>query len=340
MVSIKSKTGNPTLVLTGSRQLEVQDYPIPTPSPGEVLVRTICSLISTGTEMNLYSGQSQPGTVWAEMSDYPRLTGYSNIGEVIAVGEGVSQSWLGLRVHNHGKHQAYTLADASKICPVPDHVDSEEGTFTTLAKVVMNGLRRGGVTWGESIAVVGLGLLGQLAVGLCSFLGARPIFAVELSDYRLNLLPSQPCIVGMQGQLSSLKERICQLNDGRLVDVVLEMTGNPSIIPDQPLLLRPQGRLVIISSPRGASLFDFHDLCNRQSFTIIGAHGFSHPPPGDNNNPWSSARHGALFLNLLSAGEIKVKQLISHRFSFQDAPEAYRLLDNNRQEAMGVILKW
>lgn len=339
MTSIDTKVSNPTIVLTSPQQLEVQDLPIPKPGQGEVLVRTIRSLISTGTEMTLYKGQASPGTVWASMNTYPRLTGYSNIGEVIAVGDGVSQSWIGLRVHNHGKHQAYTLAPAATIRKVPDNVSDEQGTFTTLAKVVMNGLRRGAVTWGESVAVVGLGILGQLAVRLCAILGARPIFGLELSDYRLALLPKDRRIIGLKGQAGILKETIRELNDGRLLDVVLEMTGNPEAIPEEPLLLRTQGRFVIISSPRGPSLFDFHDLCNRESFTIIGAHGFSHPPHSD-NNPWTSARHGELFMDLLSTGEVAIDSLISHRFSFQDAPEAYRLLDENRGQAMGVILKW
>ena len=145
---------NPTVVITGKRHVHIEDRPVPQPGPGEVLIKTFRSLISTGTEMNLYKGEAQPGSVWSEMSSYPKLTGYSNVGEVMAVGENVSKAWIGLMVHNHGKHQAYTSAPAEKLAAVPQGVKMEDATFGSLAKVAMNGLRRGNLTWGDRKSVV------------------------------------------------------------------------------------------------------------------------------------------------------------------------------------------
>src|SRR6185295_11632047 len=102
------------------------------------------------------------------------------------------------------------------------------------------------LTWGESVAVVGLGLLGQLAARIARIAGARPIFAIDPLAARLAALPSGPPYVPLPG-----------------VDLAVEASGNPRALPSQARLLRPQGRLLVLSSPSGPSAFDFHDLCNR-----------------------------------------------------------------------------
>lgn len=339
---------NPSVVFSAPGRVEVRSLPMPEPGPGEVLIRTQRSLISTGTELTVLAACGE-GEAWRRMTRFPFVPGYSNLGEVLSAGAGVDPDWVGKRVHNHGKHQAFTLSKADRLAEAPPAVDAAEATFATLAKVAMNALRRAGLTWGERVGVVGLGLLGQLACRLCRVAGARPIFAVEPAESRLALLPEGEPFRPIAG---TVEEALVQISgngqgpggsprdDNHLLDVVLEATGNPAAIAAQPRLLRPHGRLVLMSSPRGAAPFDFHDGCNRRSLTIVGAHGFSHPPDGVPDRPWSSRRHGELFLELLAAGEVEVKGLLTHRFPATDAPAAYRLLTENRSGAMGVLLEW
>ena len=170
--------------------------------------------------------------------------------------------------------------------------------------------------------------------------GVHTVYGIELSPQRLRWLPEGASFYALSGAAAEFKETIRARNNGRLLDVVFELTSDPEAIPGQLTLLRPQGRFVILSSPRGATLFDFHDLCNRQSFTIIGAHGFSHPPVETLDNPWTGRRHGELFLDLLAAEKLIVSELISHRIPYEQAPQAYELLATQRAEAMGVILTW
>ena len=84
------------------------------------------------------------------------------VGEVADVGADVDARWIGRRVATRGRHAAWIVRPADDLRPLPGDVSDEEGTFATLSGVVMNGLRRAGLTWGESVAVVGLGLVGQL----------------------------------------------------------------------------------------------------------------------------------------------------------------------------------
>src|ERR1041384_3965251 len=331
---------NPSVVFVEAGRVEVLNRPLPVPAAGEVLIRTTCSLISTGTELMLLSGKARRDSVWAELTEFPFQPGYSNVGEVVEIGAGVESWWLGRRVGTHTAHAAYVTCAVSALRPLPETVRAEDATFGTLSEVVMNGLRRGQLTWGESVAVVGLGLLGQLCVRLCALAGAQMVFGIELSPRRLQWLPEGASFYGLLGAAGEFRETIMERNKSRLPGVVFELTSDPEAIPGQLTLLRPQGRFVILSSPRGATLFDFHDLCNRQSFTIIGAHGFSHPPVETLNNPWTGRRHGELFLDLLAAGKLSVRELISHRLPYQHAPEAYELLASRRAEAMGVVLDW
>ncbi len=331
---------NPAIVFTAPGRVEVQDRQVPEPAAGEVLIRTRRSLISTGTELALLSGQARENSVWAGLSRYPQQAGYSNVGEVVAAAEGVDLAWVGRRVETHSRHALWVTCPIAELRAVPGEVTDEEATFSSLAEVAMNGLRRVGLTWGESVAVFGLGILGQLAVRLCALAGAGPVFGIEPSEFRRGLMPRGPVFHSLDGRSGDLEIAVRGFNAGRALDVVIELTGKPEVIPLEPLLLRDQGRLLVLSSPRDATLFDFHDLCNRRSLTIVGAHGASHPPTETPNAPWTGQRHGELFLERVGAGLLSVRELVSHRFPFERAADAYRVLVENRSEAMGVVFEW
>ena len=205
----------------------------------------------------------------------------------------------------------------------------------------MNGVRRSGLTWGDSVVIFGLGLLGQLAVRFCRLAGARPIFAVDIAAERLALLPDDPAVVPVQATQGDVSEVVRQTTRGRMADVAFEVTGNSDLIPGEITVLRQQGRFVILSSPCGqGTLLNFHDFCNRPSYTIIGAHNMSHPEAATLERPWTGARHAELFFTLVAAGDIDVSPLISHRYSYRDAPGAYAMLLEDRSHAMGVVLDW
>ncbi|HZF09325.1 MAG TPA: zinc-binding alcohol dehydrogenase [Thermoanaerobaculia bacterium] len=332
---------SPTVVFPAAGQVTLEERPVPTPAAGEVLLRTRVSLVSPGTELTVLDGGPEIGEAWQLLRHFPYVAGYSNVAEVIAVGPGVEAAeWMGRRVDSHRPHAAYAVCPVAELRPVPDGVSDEAAALTTLAEVVMNGLRRSGLTWGESVAVVGLGLLGQLAARIARIAGARPIFGIDLAPDRLARLPPEPPFVPLAGEAGQLVEAVRGRHRPEGVDLVVEASGNPRALPGETLLLRPQGRLLVVSSPSGPSSFDFHDLCNRRSLTLVGAHYFSHPPQATFDAPWSAARHGELFLEWLAAGELRVDDLVTHRFPGRQAVEAYALLRQRRQETLGLLLDW
>ena len=332
---------NPTVVFPRSREVVIEDRAVPEPGPGELLIRTRRSMISTGTELTILDGEFPAGSMWEQhCAQYPVVPGYSNIGIVVKTGADVSPDWVGKRVTAYCPHARYVKTKAERARLVPDGVDDDQAVFFALAEITMNGVRRGSVQWGEAVVVYGMGLIGQLTARLCRLCGARPVFAVDVAQERLNLLTDDAAIVPLLAQRDDVYQRVKDATRGRMADVVFEATGAPALLLQQVKLLRRQGRLVILSSPRGKVEFDFHDDCNWPSLNIIGAHNSSHPEHATLQNPWTLARHNELFFDLALAHELQVAPLISHRASFTEAPALYQMLLHDRSQAMGVILEW
>jgi len=318
----------------------IESAAMPTPGAGEVLIRTSKTLISAGTELTLYGSNGSAGEAWAEFARFPRSMGYSNVGEIIELGQNVDPSWMGQMVASRGPHSSWVVRSVGDLRRVPPAVSHEEATFTTLSSVVMNGLRRIHLTWGESVAVFGLGLVGQLAVRIASAAGAGQIFGMDVSSQRLEKLPQLPWVHGIDTTVHDVRASVGKHGADAGVDVAIEASGDSGLIPREISVLRDQGRLLILSSPREPTLFDFHDLCNRRSIQIVGAHGFSQPAVATLDCPWTASRHGDLFLDWVASGRLSTAELVTHRFPFERAAETYAWLAAHRQEALGVILEW
>jgi 2-desacetyl-2-hydroxyethyl bacteriochlorophyllide A dehydrogenase len=333
--------GNPTVVFNRPRVVTLEERPLPVVGRGELLVRMGHSLLSTGTELTILSGDFEPGSMWAGYAKYPFLAGYSGVGEVVEVGHDVDDDWLGRRVCVPVPHALLNAVDAGAARPVPAGVSNEQAAFFTLAETVMNGVRRAGVGWGDAVVVYGAGLLGQLAARFCRLCGARPVFVVDIIPGRLALLPSDPAIVSLDAQKDDVLETIRERTRGRLADLVFEVTGNAKLITQEFAVLRRQGRFIVLSSPAGKPApFDFHDFCNWPSVTIVGTHISSHPPVETPGDRWTRLRNSELFLDLLHDRELDLEPLISHRLPYTEAPALYSELLTDRAPAMGVVFEW
>jgi len=307
---------------------------------GKLLVKTRRLLISIGTELTALKADYPKGSNWGQRFPFPHRPGYSNVGEVVGLGQGVDSAWLGKIVASHGTHAQYVAVDTNDVVPVPDDVSEDQAVFFTIAHIVMNGLRRAKITWGESVVIYGLGLLGQLAAQFSYAAGARPVIGVDISDFRLGLLPEKSGMVRLNPACEKVADRVRDLTRGRMADVVIELTGNAGLIPSEFEPLKTQGRFVILSSPRGKTTLDLHDLCNAPSYTIIGAHNFSHPPVATPDNPWTVPRHTELFFDLVRDKTVSVERLITKQIFYKDAPQIYAGLLRDVSTAMGIVFKW
>lgn len=332
---------NPTVTFTAPKVCAIVDHEIPAAGPGELVVKTTRSLISTGTEMTIFSGEFPANSNWSQYGKYPFKAGYSNVGVVVETGAGVDASWKNRRVASFTPHAAYIRTTPDQCDPVPDGVSDEHAAFFSIALIVMNGVRLSEVAWGESVAMYGAGLLGQFCSRFCMLAGARPILVVDTAAARLALLPKHPAIVPVDASKADPVAVTKEATRGRLASVVFEITGNQTLIPGEfDLLTRPLGRFVMLSSPRGPVPFDFHDLSNAISSKIIGAHQMSHPAHETPYNVWTKHRHVELFYEWVKSGEFDLRPLVSHRMPAANAPDAYAMLLADRSKAMGVIFEW
>ena len=330
---------NPTVVFPEPGEVVLRDRERPSPGPGEVLVETDTTLVSTGTELTVLSGEYPEGSNWDEYGEYPFTAGYVNVGTVVEAGAAADLA-AGTRVATWSPHAAYVTAGADECVVVPDAISDEEASLFAIAQVVMNGLRRGRVEWGETVVVYGLGILGQLAVRLCPLAGVETVVGVDLAESRVEYLPGEAGVVGVDPTASDPADAVRDATGGDLADAVFEVTGNPDAISEEFAVLRDEGRLVVLSSPRGETTLDFHDCVNAPSTEIIGAHQLSHPPVATPQDPWTKPRHAELFFSYLDGGRLDVADLFSHARPAAEAPALYRSLLGDRTDAMAVRLAW
>jgi threonine dehydrogenase-like Zn-dependent dehydrogenase len=179
------------VVFSAPGEVRIETPAAPEPGPGEVLLETRRSLISTGTELAHLLGPPWRNPGGRTLPVYPHATGYSNAARVLAVGEAVTSWKPGDRVASGARHAAFpTLRERDWAVRVPDAVSDEEATFCTLATTVLNGCRIGEPQLGEDAVVVGMGLLGQILVQYLRLAGCERVIAVDVADARLEIAGS------------------------------------------------------------------------------------------------------------------------------------------------------
>lgn len=329
------------VVIAAPRVVEIREESVASPGEGEVLIRAVRSLISTGTEMTAYTGDfPREKSAWASYIRYPFRTGYSHIGEVVEVGPGVESVRVGSRVFSHAVHASLVVQKSQAVVPLPDGVSPEFAALSAVSAIAMNGVRMAEIALGEAVIVVGLGIVGQMALRFASLNGAYPLIALDISEERLATARAAGATHTINSRLVDPLEAVLAFTRGRKADVVFEVTGNPAVIPSLPPLLRRAGRLVLLGSPRGKTSIDLHDEVHTFGLRVIGAHASNHPLVETPGNVWTRPRNVELYLDLLGAGLVDASSLITHRFSWRQAAEVFRLLDEDRTRTLGVILNW
>jgi len=358
----------------------VTDVPAPVARPGFVIVRTAASLISAGTErMTVEAGQKsligravqQPALVKqviqkarnegvvstfdAVRSKLASLValGYSAAGTVVEVGEGVTSFRPGDRVACAGvgyASHAEVLSVPRNLCVrLPESVGFDAAAFGTLGAIAMQGVRLAELTLGETVVVIGLGLIGQLTVQLLKAHGCR-VFGIDLDEKKILLAKQLGADEGCAPD-DDAKQRVMAWSRGRGADAVLITAASES---NQPVELageisRAKGRVVAVGAvglniPR-------QPYYNRElTFRISMSYGPGRYDPEyeerGHDYPfayvrWTEGRNIEAFLDLLAEGRIDVEPLITHRFSLDETERAYKLITGKLNEPyLGVVLQY
>nr|BBH88100.1 alcohol dehydrogenase [Thermosporothrix sp. COM3] len=328
------------ILFTGQNQVEIQNAEVAAPGSAQVLVQARKSLISTGTETICLSRNFEADSHWDRWVRYPFAPGYSLVGTVVEVGKQVSWVRPGQRVALRQPHQQYMLAEASNLYLVPDGISDEEATWFGLANIVQNGVRRASQVLGESVVVIGLGLLGQLVVQYMRLLGARHIIAIDMAEARLTMAKAHGATTTLAMDAANAREAVLELTEGRGADVVYDVTGVAAVFEAAQGLLCRFGRLVLLGDTGMPSRQHLTGAVITRGLQIIGAHDTNPPALSTDHAYWDHQQMARLFFTYVQRGDMRVADLITHRYTPSQAPEAYALLLQKRESAMGVIFDW
>lgn len=313
----------------------IEPFEVGAPGPGEVLVRTEVTLISPGTEgANLMGLPNTP-------QQFPKGAGYSNVGRVLEVGEGVEGVRPGDRVTSHGAHASHVIVGAGRCAGVPEGLSPEAATFSSLTAVSMQGVRKARVELGESVLVLGQGIVGNLALQIARLQGGYPVVGADLNQRRLEIARQVGADHTVRVGVEDVVEATRDLTDGDGARVVIEATGAA-----EPVVAAFQaagwcGRVVLLASSRGETeRVNFYRDVHRRGLTVLGAHNSVRPRVDVSSGFWPLADDVKLGLALMAAGRIRVHPLITTRVPCDQAAEAFHLVTEQRREALGILIDW
>jgi threonine dehydrogenase-like Zn-dependent dehydrogenase len=205
---------------------------------------------------------------------------------------------------------------------------------------VQNGVRCAEQKLGETVVIIGLGLLGQLAVQYVRLLGAKLVIAIDLTERRLEMASAHGATVTLAMGVEEAREHVLRLTEGIGADVVYDVTGAAPVFSSALTLLRRFGRLVLLGDTGDPAQQHLTSDLITKGLSVIGAHDSNPPASSTDHAYWSKRRMVELFFTYLARGEMRVADLVTHCFSPLEAEEAYRLLREERASAMGVMFDW
>jgi len=318
----------------------IQEEEIRQPSSNEVLVKTVVTLVSSGTEMTAFRGNFPPGSAWAGYVRYPFTPGYSNVAKVVKVGKRAGSLAPGDLVFSWAPHCSHAVLSKDAVTKIPAGMNVRDAVFGTLGQIALNGIRLAEIALGDCVIVAGLGPLGQLALQCARLCGAYPLVAVDLFPRRLEVALGHGADHIVNAGSEDVAKAISEVSRKRMADVVIDVTGNQQFIPQALKLLKRRGKLVVLGSPRGPVQVDFHNEVHSLGLRIIGAHNSMHTPVETPYNQWTLSRDLELFFDLLSHKRITVADLVTHEYRWQDAPKAYAMLHQQAGDALCVLFDW
>jgi 2-desacetyl-2-hydroxyethyl bacteriochlorophyllide A dehydrogenase len=321
------------IVFSAPNQVELRREDVHPPQRGHVLIESRCSLISTGTELTCLERRFAPGTHWDEWVKYPFRPGYSAVGVVRQVGRGVRSLKQGDRVASHGPHAQNLLVAESDATAVPDAVPDDEAAWFALACIAQIGFRHVPIAHGDTVVVIGAGVLGQLAVQYARLAGAEEVVAIGRSLPRLEVVAAHGATRTLALPADEALPNVHQLTGQRGADVVLDVTGNAQVFPYALRMARRFGTVVLLGDtgyPQEQRLTS-EVLVN--GLRVVGAH-FDHASPAEH------AEMTQRFFASLQRRELRVGDLITHRVNPREAADTYSALSASPQDFLGVVFDW
>jgi polar amino acid transport system substrate-binding protein len=357
-------------------RVSVEDVPAPSPTADHLLVRTEVSVLSPGTEgqliqlssrSTLSKARARPDAVkqvvetmrhegvrsamWKAQArlEHPFPLGYSLAGIVLELGKGVDAPPPGTRVACGGGllavHAEIVSIPPLLAVPVPDGVSQEQAAFAYVGAIALHAVRLGEVGPGGIACVVGLGLIGQLAVQILSASGVHAV-GVDPDLARRDLAASlSACDIAEDVRRAV---PICHGRGGADVVLVTAAGSDADLVDRAVDLARDRGRIVVVGS---VPISVDRDRMYRKELSLVVArsagpgryessyeeHGVDMPA---GHVRWTEGRNMAAFLNLVRGRSLAVTELVTHRFPIAEAKRAYEMMKSGDERRLGILLRY
>ena len=357
---------------TGETLLE--NIPAPEVKKGQVLIQTTRSLVSLGTERmlvefgksNLISkARQQPDKVKQVLDkikteglmptleavfnklEQPLPLGYCNVGKVIAVGEGVSEFQVGDRVASNGAHAEVVCVPKNLVAHIPNNVSDEEAAFTVIGSIGLQGIRLLNPTFGETIVVVGMGLIGLLTAQMLKANGCQ-VIGVDIDQSKLDLAKSWgivPFNPKTDGDVVKFVENFTQ-NIGCDGVIITASAKTDEIISQAARMSRKRGRIILVGVVGlNISRAEFYE--KELTFQVSCSYG---PGRYDENYEqkgqdyplafvrWTEKRNFEAILNAIASGSLKVKEMITEVVALENYQQIYGSIGSSK--SIASLLKY
>ena len=331
-----------------NRDLRIEERPVPSIGPGEMLIRVDASGICGSDVME-----------WYRIDRAPLVLGHEIGGQVVEIGDGVERFRVGDRVsaaHHvpcntcyHCLRGRHTLCETLRrtnfdpggfaeyirlpainvdrgVFRLPDEISAEEATFIEPLACVLRGQRIAGLKPGDSVLVIGSGIAGLLHILLARALGARLVMATDINQFRLDTARELGADIAIPAE-ENLPDRIRRINQGRLADLVIVCTGATPAALQALSSVEPGGTVLLFAPTDPAVTFplSLHELFWRTDVTVTSSYANS---PAD----FQTA------LDLIRAGSVPVRPMITHRFGLSQIGLGFQLVAG-AQESIKVIIE-
>jgi 2-desacetyl-2-hydroxyethyl bacteriochlorophyllide A dehydrogenase len=321
-----------------ARTVEIREEPIGDPGPGELRVRAVISALSHGTERLVYRGEVDPGLALdlptlAGGYGFPVKFGYASVGRVVAAGPHVGSIGVGDLVFALHPHQVEYVVAASLAHRLPAGVSPEAGVFLANLDTALNVTLDAKAKPGDSVVIFGQGVVGLLLTQLLSRAGVR-VIAVEPASGRAAM--SARCGANAVLRPADLA-LVRSMTGGRGADLAIEASGNPGALQQAIDSVADEGTIVVCSwyGEKRVTL-DLGGRFHRGRLRIVSSQvGGIDPSLAPR---WDRPRRLAYATQLLS--DLRLAELITHRFPFVRAADAYALLDERAADTIQVVLQY
>lgn len=337
-----------SLYFTAPRQLAIRSEPLPPGRPGQVLVRSLLSAISAGTELLIYRGLA-PTEMPADATipelagtlAYPLKYGYSLVGEVIDVAEGASRAWMGQQVFAFHPHESHFWADPATLHPLPPGMSPKDAVFLPNMETAINFMQDAAPLVGEQAVVFGQGVVGLLTTALLAHTPLAQLITLDRYPLRREMSLAwgansslDPVDASSQQQLTA---HLRQHDAGGRADVCFELSGAPAAL-QQAIEITGFGGRVIIGSWYGRKpmALNLGGAFHRSRIQLISSQVSSIAPTLTGR--WNKARRLQLAWEWLQ--RIHPADLITQTLPLAQARQAYALLDEHPEKNLQITLTY